>query len=413
MKHVKISESDNPSKERIWDKMYQCRDFELSHFWQKAAFLFGFLTMCFGGYGALVLQVVDKDTNSVWLPYIYQYMCGISLLGIVLSVVWIYMMKGSKAWYEVYEKSIYAIEREIFQDNQQYVEGEFAKRIRGDFDTHLFGTKGGAFSPSRINIVIGWIILFVWCGCLFFSVYNLLLDYDPFELHLKWDNVLTGISFVVVFIILMPFIIRHFIKSTPLIGNENDKVSIIGFVKYLITPLIEKLSSCALCVLFVSLLVCCIIWCSYAILLWLIPITCLVIWLYDKYQDFKTITKKEEIKKEIDKHINNKIHDFSNESLKNQMKDFLNKGSNNTAQVETKIDANIEKQIKKSTETIITDIINDNIDVILSRLIDAKITDVIGKKIDEIVKDKVDSIQGIISSRDVTKKHPLNTSSDT
>ena len=61
-KHVEISESDYPSKERIWDKMYQCRDFELSHFWQKSAFLFGFLTMCFGGYGALVRQVVRIPT---------------------------------------------------------------------------------------------------------------------------------------------------------------------------------------------------------------------------------------------------------------------------------------------------------------------------------------------------------------
>lgn len=100
-------------------------------------------------------------------------MCGISLLGIVLSVVWIYMMKGSKAWYEVYEKSIYAIEREIFQDNQQYVEGEFAKRMRGDFTKAFIGFDGGAFSPSKINILIGWIILIVWGFCGFFSLNNL------------------------------------------------------------------------------------------------------------------------------------------------------------------------------------------------------------------------------------------------
>lgn len=90
MKHVKISESDNPSKERIWDKMYQCRDFELSHFWQKAAFLFGFLTMCFGGYGALVLQVVDKDTNSVWLPYISIYVWHIIAWHCVVGCMDIY-----------------------------------------------------------------------------------------------------------------------------------------------------------------------------------------------------------------------------------------------------------------------------------------------------------------------------------
>ncbi|MBO7597119.1 MAG: hypothetical protein J6T70_08770 [Bacteroidales bacterium] len=174
---IEISESDIPSKERIWDKQYQCRDFELSNFWQKSAFLFGFLSLCFAGYGALVLQVVDSGTDKCYLPYIYQYMCGISLLGIVLSVVWIYMMKGSKAWYEVYEKSIYAIEKELFNGKKRkYVEGEFAKEMSKQFNENFTGLHSGAFSPSKINILIGWIMLIVWIICCGISLYNLLID---------------------------------------------------------------------------------------------------------------------------------------------------------------------------------------------------------------------------------------------
>lgn len=227
MQQIEISESDEPSKERIWDKMYQCRDFELSNFWQKSVFLFGFMALCFGGYGALVLKVIDTHFISPSLSYIYQYMCGISLLGIILSILWVYMAKGSKAWYEVYEKSIYAIEKDIFKyGNSKYIMGEWAKRMKKDVGLTFWDNRAGAFSPSKINMVIGRIMIVVWSLCFFISFYN--LDVCSFFTNVDWLK-LIGSVFVTGIVVLFTMIIRTFIKSKPFLPKSLQESG--GFKK--------------------------------------------------------------------------------------------------------------------------------------------------------------------------------------
>jgi hypothetical protein len=219
---IKVSEDDFPSKEKIWDKLYQCRDFELSHFWQKSVFLFTLVSLCFTGYGALALKVVDEKITVYDLLYLYQYMSGVSVLGIVLSVIWIYMMKGSKAWVEVYENTIYEIESEIFskKGNGRYVMGKIvANNKSADTNCSFLGVNAGAFSPSKINILIGWLIFGVWIICSTISFYNLLFCYC--QVILKNDlNGLSG-ALISVFIVLVISILaikipKEFIISKPL-----------------------------------------------------------------------------------------------------------------------------------------------------------------------------------------------------
>ncbi len=218
--YVEISENDFPSKEKIWDKLYQCRDFELSSFWQKSVFIFSIFIVCFTGYGGLVSAAIDPE-NKNSLLYIYQYMCGVSLLGIITSILWIYMMKGSKAWYEVYEKSIYAIEREIFEiENGKYVMGKFAKKMRGDFGLDFWSNKPGAFSPSKINIVIGWVLLFVWGICEGCSIYNLMVC----KQHLNVSMSLLIYFFITaIIIVIIQILIKTWIKSKPLLPQKLHK----------------------------------------------------------------------------------------------------------------------------------------------------------------------------------------------
>ena len=191
------------------------------------------------------------------------------------------MMKGSKAWYEVYEKSIYAIEREILTDNQQYVEGEFAKRMRGDFDTHFFGTKGGAFSPSRINIVIGWIILFVWCGCLFFSLYNLNNRVQLSELALDRRTILIEIGLVIVVALIVPLLIKPFIKSSPLL-RKKDRGYVLDFCMNLLDNSVKRWVLFGVIVILMSLF--------YStlgfILLFVFAISLLYSWIVPRYDKF-------------------------------------------------------------------------------------------------------------------------------
>lgn len=169
----------------IRDSLWRCRDFELSHLWQRSIFLTTILILCFTGYGVVTMKLceqIGKEVNSsaYVLNNIAQVLC---LVNTVFSVLWIMMAKASKAWYERYEEAI-----ERFEQNQCYVndniifselkvdeKGDKIECPIGGFQYHkldgytspktndfLLSCKGGAYSPSRLNIAIGQISFFLW-----------------------------------------------------------------------------------------------------------------------------------------------------------------------------------------------------------------------------------------------------------
>ena len=218
MQQIEINESDFPSKERIWDKLYQCRDFELSNFWQKSVFLFGFISLCFCGYGALLLKTADICVKN---DYLHEYMFGVSILGIMLSYVWIAMCKGSKAWYEVYEKVIYGIEYELFTKRgaSKYIEGDFLKEFKDEIDDNLFlNYKGGPFSPSKVNILIGNILLIIWIICALICVGNL-LQCMPFGRNMVTPLL---ILFGLVIAFIFPFWLKKSVRSRILANRVHN-----------------------------------------------------------------------------------------------------------------------------------------------------------------------------------------------
>lgn len=160
------------STKDIWTTFWRCRDFELSHLWQRSILLTTITVLCYGAYGAIVLELCKTVSSSqtIGIPIYVLNNIAICLctVNIVLSCLWIMMGKGSKAWYERYEKAISA-----FEKNERYVSNEVSniggfqcqnldKYENIEINNCLFSTSGGAFSPSRINIAIGQIALIVW-----------------------------------------------------------------------------------------------------------------------------------------------------------------------------------------------------------------------------------------------------------
>ena len=105
-----MEETDKISPKDIYASLWRCRDFEISHLWQRSVFLTAFIVMCFTGYGAVLIELckVYEDKNSISAFYILNLVAlVICLFGFILSILWIMMSKGSKAWYEKYENAIY------------------------------------------------------------------------------------------------------------------------------------------------------------------------------------------------------------------------------------------------------------------------------------------------------------------
>ena len=141
--------------------LYRCRDLELNNLWQKSAFLGTLLVLCFTGYGVLILSMIKEDSKEGNILLKYDLLClFLCFISAIFSVLWIYMFKGSKTHYELYERAITDFENERFEHEKKFVMGRFDYNV--PIDECLFTTNGGNFSPSRINIFIGQISLILW-----------------------------------------------------------------------------------------------------------------------------------------------------------------------------------------------------------------------------------------------------------
>lgn len=212
----------------IRDSLWRCRDFELSHFWQRSILLLTMITLFATAYANIVLELckeVSKYCNECVndIVYVYNNIAAIlCVINILFSVLWIMMAKGSKAWYERYEAAIEAIENDDnFINKELKLDTEFksrCKKIGGfryfnlrDYKTpvivnNIFSTAAGRYSPSRINILIGQIAMLLWT-CTF--IFHLILPCFMFEVtkcYLKHG------------ILLLPIIIIIFIFSMWLLS---------------------------------------------------------------------------------------------------------------------------------------------------------------------------------------------------
>ena len=190
----------------LYEELFKCRDFEIDHLWQRSVFLGAFLLAVAAGYGTFVnehikdvfsataekeadcsvkieseqyeieaVKTENKD-NDILPKYFHGICLGLAGLGIVFSQLWIMMAKGSKRWQERFEESIAffykketdtKIKKELFEKKltQRILNGSipyFGNLHEKEIKNSLLSTKGGEYSVSRINIIIGQVSCFAW-----------------------------------------------------------------------------------------------------------------------------------------------------------------------------------------------------------------------------------------------------------
>lgn len=230
----------------IRDSLWRCRDFELSHLWQRSIFLTTILLLCFTGYGVVTMKLFDSieyivEPSAYILNNIALVLC---LVNIVFSCLWIMMAKGSKAWYERYENAI-----DAFDYNEKYVCDEVynsgirkdrkGKRPIGGFqfknlkhyekpeiNNCILTCQGGAYSPSKINIAIGQISFVIWCFAFgihyFMSIKEFHLDREIIENLPHILLLMTLIILVFAFIPVCPWFKGLWIRSSVLCEDRKE-----------------------------------------------------------------------------------------------------------------------------------------------------------------------------------------------
>ena len=190
---------------------YKIRKFEIQNLWQRSIFLATFTVILFTGYGYLVDSLtithesnVAQDEFRIMLTH--MICCSLSFLGSTFSIIWIMMAKGSKAWYEIYEKKIYNIERNHLNWNDMYcLSGGSPKTLNNS----LWSNEAGAFSVSKINILLGQTLRISWITT--FNIHALCILYLASKSPHTSTNHLIEISALIMFI--AQFFLACFLKE--------------------------------------------------------------------------------------------------------------------------------------------------------------------------------------------------------
>ena len=143
---------------------YKIRKFEIQNLWQRSIFLATFTVLLFTGYGFLVDKLISYSgtpTANNELPINLTHgVCSIlAFLGCIFAIIWIMMSKGSKAWYEIYEKKIYNLEFEKLGLPKKFCMSGGSPHT---LNNSILSCKPGAYSVSRINILLGQALLYLW-----------------------------------------------------------------------------------------------------------------------------------------------------------------------------------------------------------------------------------------------------------
>ncbi len=154
----------------VYETFWKCRDLEIEHYWHRIVFMTAFMLGCFTAYGGWMAIALDKDSKVSFVlgNGIAFY---VALIGIVMSLLWVMMAKGSKAWYEEYEHLINAFatgkNKDTFfrKEIQNYIGLEywnFPCLEKADINDFLWSTKAGSYSVSKIGIAIGHLAFTIW-----------------------------------------------------------------------------------------------------------------------------------------------------------------------------------------------------------------------------------------------------------
>lgn len=198
---------------------YKLRSFEISNLWQRSIFLSAIIVLLFTGYGCLVLEIVREGAKVLLIS---EISCVISIIGFGFSIIWIMMAKGSKAWYEVYERKINLIEKELDIDKKYLMKTAECKS--GSLDSNLRSKLAGTYSVSKLNILIGQILAKIWFLAIVIHSFVILFNIDEQDCIVNVFHVL----FVVFIIVLVIYIFfkaqeKNWAHSTSLKEAEEDE----------------------------------------------------------------------------------------------------------------------------------------------------------------------------------------------
>jgi hypothetical protein len=135
-----IGTADGKKLKAAYKKAWEIRNFEIDKFWTRVAYFWGFIAVIFAGY---ISVITGDDYDKIKDLNLDFYLI---LLGLIFSVAWLLVIKGSKRWQDNWEAHIDRLEDDI----------------SGPLYKTIYCKNKNFYSVSGINELLAWVVIGVW-----------------------------------------------------------------------------------------------------------------------------------------------------------------------------------------------------------------------------------------------------------
>ncbi|PZD96977.1 hypothetical protein DNH61_04845 [Paenibacillus sambharensis] len=200
---------DKEKNERVLDHILDIRKFEIELYWKRATYFWTFIAAVFAGY--FLVSSKNDYTNKE----LYEVQFLISCIGLVFSVAWYLVNRGSKYWQENWEALVGELEDESLGPLYKTT---IATSNRSDF-WNLVGRY--SFSVSKINIILSLFVCVIW---ILLASKSLSSYFERFELF-------DGMNLLLILLISSLFIFFFFKYGTTRKENRKQEFIDRGYSK--------------------------------------------------------------------------------------------------------------------------------------------------------------------------------------
>jgi len=158
-------------KKEVLKQVLDIRKFEIELYWKRTAFFWTILTAIIAGYFLVYSKLTaSPDNNSLKILF------SLGCLGLIFSIGWYFVNRGSKFWQVNWEKHLDCIEDEVMGPlykttiDTNYYHGKFFSLI-----------APYPFSVSKINQILNLVLIVFWTVMLFDFSFTY-LTFKPFSI---------------------------------------------------------------------------------------------------------------------------------------------------------------------------------------------------------------------------------------
>jgi len=157
---IPVSGTEDDIASRRLEKILDIRKFEIDLYWKRATYFWAFIAASLTGYG-LTITSDNPDAEGV-LKFQFIIIC----FGLIFSLAWYLVNKGSKFWQENWEKHLDLTEDEV-------IGPLYKTTINKESHSSFWNpTKAYAVSVSKVNQILSLFVLLIWVCIMIHFVYE-------------------------------------------------------------------------------------------------------------------------------------------------------------------------------------------------------------------------------------------------